>query len=109
VAVEQAVATEQTGTASKAQGLQEGIKAIVTTPEVALESIPETPPRSIGLSLPIRTPERPRPRREASPEASPSALPLLPTSTAPPVLTRGKRRRQPTTKAVEARDQGFIH
>ena len=106
-AVEQAVATEQAGTASKAQGLQERITTIETTAEVALESIPETPPRSIGLSLLIRTPERPRPRREASPEASPSAL--LPTSTAPPVLTRGKRRRQPTTKAVEARDQGFIH
>jgi len=73
LAVEQAIATEQAGTALEAQGLQEGINTIEITLEVALKSIPETPPRSIGLSLPIRMPERPHYRPQLRPECLPEA------------------------------------
>ena len=75
LAVEQAIATEQAGTALEAQGLQEGINTIEITLEVALKSIPETPPRSIGLSLPIRIPERPHQVLYYQPQLRPECLP----------------------------------
>lgn len=69
---------------------------------------------SLTLALPIRaspaTPERPRPRRTPTPEASP--LPAStrdpPSSTAPPILGREKRKRGHTRRYQESRAQGDI-
>ena len=74
---------------------------------------PVTPPPP-QRAIPIRTPttaERPRPRRVSTeslsspPQASPDKAP---TSTAPPEMGRGKRKRPHTAKYQEAKQQGDI-
>ena len=79
-------------------------------------------PTSSQSSLPIRssparpipatptTPERPRPRRTPTLEASPlpASTYQAPSSTAPPALGRGKRKKPHTRKYAESRAQGEI-
>jgi hypothetical protein len=95
-------------TVSGPRPFEEGEDTIEITRQMAQECIPESPPRPLSTSLPVRTPERPRPRRSPSPELSPIVINEPPASTAPAALGRAKRRRNHTSRFTEGRQQGFI-
>ena len=107
----------------------------VAKPPRAPQTSPPSPPAGQGKIQVPATPERPRLRRAPSPDtpASPASttdslenLPSLfgfsnratsvlaaeeaaaPASTAPPALGRGKRKKMPTARMAEARDQHLV-
>jgi len=100
-----------------------------TSTQITRKESPDGIPKSPPLNLVIRTPERPRRRRAPSPETpddlpslkqtlrgseaqpespEPPESPTAPASTAPPALGRGKRKKVPTARMAEARDQHLV-